>query len=573
MGSFRLSSVLGFTLLSAILTSAQNFTATKTLPKVDLGYEIHQAISFNETGQLYNFTNIRFAQPPVGSLRFAAPLPPTGRNPVVQDGNVGRVCPSAIPNWSPIANVLEADIIGGNLSTFDYDALNEQVQEYWSQHPPPAQTDGRATEDCLFLDVIVPKAIFDRSQGHPRRRWQTGGGAPVVIWVYGGGYTLGSKEQWGNPSGLIKASQQGGQPGIIYVTFNYRLGALGWLAGPTFQASGGVSNAGLYDQRLAIEWVKQNIHLFGGDPNKITLLGESAGGGSIVHQITAYGGQKGVSFQRAISQSPGYDPVRSSFYMENITNNYLSILGVDSLEEARQKSSDEVILANTIQIGGSYYGTFTYGPMVDGIFVPDVPGVLLSTGRFAQDVSVMVGHNTFESAGFTPPWLTTEDDFQLWLEIMFPGITQEAVDHVLNDLYPADYDGSQSYTSPLGRIFLIVNEVIFVCNTFYVNNGFKNQTYAYEFEIPPAFHGQDIAYTYYNGGGSSATVIAPVAEMLQGYLTNFAMTGNPNGPSLPYFPVHGANAILNAIKANSTVPEPDETANERCVWWGKGLYA
>ena len=85
---------------------------------------------------------------------------------------------------------------------------------------------------------------------------------------------------------------------------NYRLGALGWLSGPTLEAAGGVSNAGLYDQRLAIEWVAKYAHLFGGDGRNITLLGESAGGGSIMHQITAFGGQKGVSFQGAIAQSP-----------------------------------------------------------------------------------------------------------------------------------------------------------------------------------------------------------------------------------------------------------------------------
>jgi acetylcholinesterase len=76
------------------------------------------------------------------------------------------------------------------------------------------------------------------------------------------------------------------------------------MAGPTLEAAGGVSNAGLYDQRLAIEWVAKYAHLFGGDGKDITVIWESAGGGSIMHQITAFGGKKGVSFQRAIAQSP-----------------------------------------------------------------------------------------------------------------------------------------------------------------------------------------------------------------------------------------------------------------------------
>ena len=83
------------------------------------------------------------------------------------------------------------------------------------------------------------------------------------------------------------------------------MGAFGWLAGPTLQ-SDGTANAGLYDQRLALEWVEKNIHLFGGDPCRVTVLGESAGGGSIMHQITAHGGLKGPApFQQAIMQSPG----------------------------------------------------------------------------------------------------------------------------------------------------------------------------------------------------------------------------------------------------------------------------
>lgn len=392
---------------------------------------------------------------------------------------------------------------------------------------------------------------------------------------YGGGYVFGSKALR-NPSGFIKASQAGGEDGVIWVQFNYRVGALGWLGGPTFQNSGGTPNAGLYDQRLAIEWVSNNIHLFGGDPKRITLLGESAGGGSITHQITAFGGQKPVLFQQAIPQSPGFDPVGTNAAAENITNNFFRVLGVKSLAEARQKSSAEVILANTIQVGYSFpYGSFTYGPMVDGVIVPALPGNLLASGRFAKDVSVMVGHNSFESASFTPPYLNTEADFATWLNQVFPGITNATTSYILNTLYPPSYTGGQPYTSPLGRAFLIVQEFVFVCNTFYLNKGFNNNTYAYEFQVPPGFHALDLAYTFYNGEGTNITagLIAPVAEQLQGYLTNFAMHGNPNGHGLPNFPKYGPNAMINGIGWNETTQQRDDAANPRCAWWQKGLYA
>jgi carboxylesterase type B len=88
--------------------------------------------------------------------------------------------------------------------------------------------------------------------------------------IYGGGYTTGSKYAV-DPTGLIEASQLDGSDGVVFVAFNYRLGAMGWMAGPEIAAAGGVPNAGFHDQRLALEWVQQNIHLFGGDPKQVTI--------------------------------------------------------------------------------------------------------------------------------------------------------------------------------------------------------------------------------------------------------------------------------------------------------------
>lgn len=104
----------------------------------------------------------------------------------------------------------------------------------------------------------------------------------MLVWIYGGGYVAGSKTGSGDPAGLIKRSDEG----IVFVAINYRLGALGWLSGPEFTKEGGVANAALHDQRLALKWVQEHIADFGGDPDRVTIMGESAGGGSIVHQIT-----------------------------------------------------------------------------------------------------------------------------------------------------------------------------------------------------------------------------------------------------------------------------------------------
>lgn len=146
-----------------------------------------------------------------------------------------------------------------------------------SSEPPslPPQ-DPRTTEDCLFLDVVVPREVFKQ-----RRRAK----APVLVWIHGGGYTGGSKDDSGSAAGLIARSGGDNNGRVIFVSFNYRLGAFGFLSGATLQADG-VANAGLLDQRFALEWIQRNIHHFGGDPGRVTVVGESAGGGSIMHQIT-----------------------------------------------------------------------------------------------------------------------------------------------------------------------------------------------------------------------------------------------------------------------------------------------
>ena len=180
------------------------------------------------------------------------------------------------------------------------------------------------------------------------------------------------------------------------MSFNYRLGALGWLSGPTFQENG-TANAGLHDQRFALEWIQRNIHLFGGDPSRVTVFGESAGGGSVMHQITAYGGKKGpVPFAQALPQSPGFIPIVSNQQQEQSFRGFLEYANVTSLAEARALSSEQVILANAQQVGAAVYGQFVYGPTVDGDFVTTLPGLALLHGQFAKDVKVMVGHNAQE---------------------------------------------------------------------------------------------------------------------------------------------------------------------------------
>jgi carboxylesterase type B len=235
-----------------------------------------------------------------------------------------------------------------------------------------------------------------------------------------------------------------------------------------------------------------------------------------------------------------------------------------------------LISVNANQILYSPYSQYTYGPTVDGIFVPANPGLLLSAGAFSKDIKIMTGHNTNEGVLFANPTVRTDAQLEAYLAFSYPGISSDIVTYVTQTLYPAIYDGSMPYTNGLERTFLIVTESIFTCNTNLLARAFGNKTYNYQFEVFPALHGFDIDYTFYNGQPTNVStlppLIAPLANVLQGYITNFAMTGNPNGKGLPAFPIYGKNGIELGLNVSINSHMKDPTQNDRCMFWAKSLY-
>lgn len=162
-----------------------------------------------ESQGVYNFSNIRYAAPPIGDLRFRAPIPPEQNRTTVQKGDVGRICPQADPLWE---TSITPNFVMDYLDNKKFNGSSD-ISSY--QYKPTKQ-DPRATEDCLFLDVVVPQKIFLKAN-HKKPKL-----APVLVWIYGGGYTMGEKSS-SDASGLIKRSFDDDREGIVYVALNYRV--------------------------------------------------------------------------------------------------------------------------------------------------------------------------------------------------------------------------------------------------------------------------------------------------------------------------------------------------------------
>ncbi|KAF7952617.1 uncharacterized protein EAE97_002114 [Botrytis byssoidea] len=365
---------------------------------------------------------------------------------------------------------------------------------------------------------MVPSTIFDKTS--KIETCDDEPTAPVLVWIDGGGFAGGYKHET-NPAGLIENSMVLKEE-FVYVSINYRLGLyvsiimivlkllmlilLGLPRWTTFKADGD-ANAGLLDQRLALEWVQEFIYLFGGDKNRVTVMGESAGGGSILHQITAYGGMRGPPpFQQAILQSPGFQPNPGSYQQERISNYVLndassfSNRSITTIDDLRTVDARILAKVNDFIVANSHYGLYTFGPTVDGTFVPALPGQVLADNNFHTSLALMIGGND-QGVLFTSPYILNQADYVSNLEWLFPRVPESFIYEIFA-LYPDQFDGKYGYTSEISRAAVTSAESCFACNTRYLNAKVGNKSYVYSFDVPPALHADDVAYTFYNGPGS-----------------------------------------------------------------------
>ncbi|KAI5815645.1 Alpha/Beta hydrolase protein [Pyronema omphalodes] len=464
------------------------------LPTLKLPYATYKAYSYDVTDDYYTFRNIRFAAPPLGERRWQKPAPPENQTGI-QDGSVGFQCPQALPDRLSFAYPLLA-----NLEPY--------------------------SEDCLFLDVLVPgKAIRGEVKD-----------LPVMVWLFGGGYVLGSKSFFlydGHP--LLKAADNN----MIYVAPNYRLGAFGFLAG-THVEKEGVPNSAFWDQRAAFQWVQDHISLVGGNPSSVTAMGESAGAGSIMHQLVAMRGKLQPQFHRAIFQSPAFEPVYDEIKINITYSAFESAAGCagQGLSCLRSKSEKELQDANLKVVGAAQYGSFGFGPAVDNVMIFDLPGVEFARGNYWKGLEgVVVGHNTHEGVIFADPTKVTNKQMDGLMLANFPKMSA-AGQAALKRLYP-EPGLFKEYKTNFQRLSAFIGDWSVNCNARYIAEAYKGKSWAYSFSIPPGIHAMDLVFTFFRTDLNLWNIFQldididfitqkNLATGFQSYLTSFVRSGDPN---------------------------------------------
>ncbi|KAG9185771.1 hypothetical protein G6011_07102 [Alternaria panax] len=524
-----------------------------SVPKLTLPWGTWEGQPYDEHGETTIFKNVRFGQAPVGDLRFSAPKYPEKIEDAnqVQNSKYGPSCIEAVP---------KADV------TFE-----------------PIGNGTTHAEDCLFLDVYVPSWAFDPDSGVNEDP------LPVVVWIYGGAYIFGSKDlkfkledgdfQAYDGQGIRDAAEASGQ-GLIWVTGNYRMGAFGFLAGSTIEEEA-QPNAGLHDQRLLLDWVQRYIGQVGGDKDSVSAWGLSAGAGSILHHLTAYGGRDNDKplFQRAAMWSPafqwGYDRTGALEETFRSFTEKAKCSSLHALECLRKASTDDLSKANQEIVSTALnLGMFPFGPAVDGDLVPELPAALLSKGQHNNCSSIIVSHDHDEVSLFLAKWVDTKEDFTQFLNYAFPGSALASIRHEIEEKYPARlFDFKQRK-----RMRSVLRDSTFVCNTRQIYNAFHNDSTVYtaKFEMPPAQHGFDMFAIIWKNGLRISDLVKKAAEKVPDFLLDFvdsiwvgfaprfqryyvghALTGNPN-----------YNKISNQPEWEPTVDDGNELTNSM----GMGLY-
>ncbi|HEU4618275.1 MAG TPA: carboxylesterase/lipase family protein [Gammaproteobacteria bacterium] len=445
-----------------------------------------------ESGGVVAFKGIPFAAPPVGELRWKAPQPVRPWSGVKQAASFGPACMQASSPYSPVASM---------------------------------------GEDCLYLNVWTPAKTAAEK-------------LPVMVWIYGGAFA-GGATSLPTYDGTRLA-----QKGVVLVSVAYRLGPFGFLAHPdlTKESGKGSGNYGLLDQIEGLKWVKQNIAKFGGDPSRVTVFGESAGG-IAVSMLTVSPYAKGL-FQRAISESGGNLGIPRTEANEGGASastlevaeaagkQFLATLGAADIAAARKLPADKVLAA----VGPS---RARFWPVFDGDVLPGDEYALYEAGRF-NDTPILVGTNSDEGNLFVRSSTTSQFEAQVRngygegagaILAAYPHATDAEATRAAKDLFR-----DATFAWPTWAWARLQSQ----------HGKGKAFLYYFDHRTPQspngANHAAELGFvfgTLGSGPGQGAGAPAPadraLSELMMSYWTSFAKTGDPNAKGLAKWPAFSAS--------------------------------
>ncbi|CAK7203894.1 hypothetical protein SEUCBS139899_006644 [Sporothrix eucalyptigena] len=466
-----------------------------------------------------SFRGIPFAQPPVGNLRLKPPVRTNTTSATINGQGIGPSCPQMYLSSGSGNEILQ--LVGDFIDI------------------PLFQTVTGASEDCLTLNVQRPAGTTASSN------------LPVLFWIFGGGFEFGTNAYYDGIS-LLTQGIDIGEP-FIFVAINYRTGGFGFLGGKEIKADGS-SNLGLLDQRLALEWVADNIAAFGGDPTKVTIWGESAGSISVFDQMALYGGnitykgkplfRGGIMDSGSVVPAEPVDGVKAQAVYDAVVAAGGCTGNADTLACLRALPYETFLnAANSVPGIFSYNSlALSYLPRPDGTVLTDSPHILALNGQYAA-VPFILGDQEDEGTLFAvllDGLSTTEKIVDYLSEYYFFGATTAQLTAFVNTYSTNIADGSPFRTGIFNelwpgfkRVAAILGDMTFTLarRAFLEISSLTNPSvpswsylgsYDYGFPILGTFHATDILQTFYG--------ILPnyASGALQTYYINFVTTGDPN---------------------------------------------